>query len=685
MSKLRFSILFLSIFFSFSFCTFSFAETEFNEANEHNVYFSDPDFSGAMLSSADSNDITIEIAGSDELNRSTLDLPEVVLAQTKADTIAQRNGTGYNTLEEALDGAVSGDTVVLLKDYELTRDITVPSGVFLLLSCMDGDTGYDTETGFCPDGTDVAGKESKYCTLTIPQNVTMNILGKVLINSVVGRPGGGNFDQNISAGYAEIILDGTIEVGAYGMLDCCGYISGNGQVNANASSTVYDLYVVKSWRGGSQAATITLDEGIYPMNEYECRNIQVPVKIDSRATYAGTVKMYAGGGYNRTRFPQFDKNNGLVRINDGCYAIKTLDKESGRSTIDIYGGAEASHSSLNIVGTDLSTKDYLYPINGIMTFNLHNGNYVINDDFKFLTGSELNLLESSTLTINGGYREETPTTTGKRGTVVFYDEFHDVKNLVNTEYPERPAAKFELYAGAAVTVDSGCDFSADITGSPECSAASPAKVVISDGAVLDVTTKEANGYRPSATSGPDSVKLNFDTEFIFADSTKHLGTKAGEYLYSGTVWSGGDIVQTGSDGQLTGMVTLDGNKSNEGVSVTLSNSENNYTAVTDADGRYKFSNIEYGSYILNIQKLNFLNYRKSAIVISNSDIVNISEVVLNGGDLNSDGKVTSSDLSILLGNYQKSIDIGDINGDGMVTSADLSILLANYQRSAIAE
>ena len=49
MSKLRFSILFLSIFFSFSFCTFSFAETEFNEANEHNVYFSDPDFSVLAL------------------------------------------------------------------------------------------------------------------------------------------------------------------------------------------------------------------------------------------------------------------------------------------------------------------------------------------------------------------------------------------------------------------------------------------------------------------------------------------------------------------------------------------------------------------------------------------------------------------------------------------------------------
>ena len=93
MSKLRFSILFLSIFFSFSFCTFSFAETEFNEANEHNVYFSDPDFSGAMLSSADSNDITIEIAGSDELNRSTLDLPDSCVGTDKSryDSSEKRN------------------------------------------------------------------------------------------------------------------------------------------------------------------------------------------------------------------------------------------------------------------------------------------------------------------------------------------------------------------------------------------------------------------------------------------------------------------------------------------------------------------------------------------------------------------------------------------------------------------
>ena len=48
MSSFRFSILFLDqYFFRFLFVTFSFAESEsLDEANEHNVYFSDPDFFG---------------------------------------------------------------------------------------------------------------------------------------------------------------------------------------------------------------------------------------------------------------------------------------------------------------------------------------------------------------------------------------------------------------------------------------------------------------------------------------------------------------------------------------------------------------------------------------------------------------------------------------------------------------
>jgi hypothetical protein len=48
------------------------------------------------------------------------------------------------------------------------------------------------------------------------------------------------------------------------------------------------------------------------------------------------------------------------------------------------------------------------------------------------------------------------------------------------------------------------------------------------------------------------------------------------------------------------------------------------------------------------------------------------------GDLNNDGIVDVTDLSILLSNYGKAAPVADINVDGVVNVIDLSILLSNY-------
>ena len=51
-------------------------------------------------------------------------------------------------------------------------------------------------------------------------------------------------------------------------------------------------------------------------------------------------------------------------------------------------------------------------------------------------------------------------------------------------------------------------------------------------------------------------------------------------------------------------------------------------------------------------------------------------------DLNGDGKVNLSDLSILLSNYGKPGGAkGDLNGDGTVNLSDLSILLSNFGKT----
>ncbi len=51
------------------------------------------------------------------------------------------------------------------------------------------------------------------------------------------------------------------------------------------------------------------------------------------------------------------------------------------------------------------------------------------------------------------------------------------------------------------------------------------------------------------------------------------------------------------------------------------------------------------------------------------------------GDLNGDNKVTITDLSILLSNFNKNGSDGDVNGDGKVNITDLSILLSNWGKT----
>ena len=47
-------------------------------------------------------------------------------------------------------------------------------------------------------------------------------------------------------------------------------------------------------------------------------------------------------------------------------------------------------------------------------------------------------------------------------------------------------------------------------------------------------------------------------------------------------------------------------------------------------------------------------------------------------DLDEDGVVDGSDLTILLGSWGESDPLADLNGDGTVDGADLTIMLGNW-------
>ena len=430
---------------------------------------------------------------------------EAVLAAGDAPAASIGDVT-YASLEEALNAAVSGQTVVLIDDYVMTSNAAVKAGVLLLLPCMDNDVGY-TSTGYNPDGT-TSSVKTLYRTLTIPENVTLTVEGSILVNAVTGYPAGGDFDQDVRGGYAQINLAGNIVVENGGLLDNCGYIIGAGQVTAKSGAEVRDLFVIESWRGGTHALNlrggrlnVLLNKygDPFPLNEYNCHNIESTIKIESGASFTGNVKMYGGSTFNYTKYPQINNTNGLIRLADNAYLIKTYDSAADRVKIAIYGGATADSSTLTFsfggISKAMTTSKFTYPIDGDIEFELHNGNYTFNNSFKFLTGAVLTVFDDATLTVPSGKK------------VIFYDEFNDIDNNGTSEYPQRDAAYILLKGNSTLNIQGS------FAGIVKCETSLDQVIVGANAVTTNIESKEANGY--NNTSQP-AVTLSFDLQVQLA-------------------------------------------------------------------------------------------------------------------------------------------------------------------------
>ena len=437
---------------------------------------------------------------------------------TYGDYLASVNGNNFRTIEEAISSAQEGDRVILLRDYVLQNNLIIPQGITLVLPCGDTDQGYDLtvdyEVEHNPDGEmkDNGDHSQLYRTLTVPKNVTIDLQGQLLVNAVTGRADGGYRVMDITGGYAQILLEGNIIVKNGGILEVCGYVTGNGQITAEAGAEVRDMYIVQHWRGGSQALQIYNGDryhktDLFPFTEYNCHNIQSTLCMYSGSSLFGNVKMYETmiSGYHYTRFPQVDNDNGLIRLADGAYLIRNHDADApngssandvGRTTYEFYGGATFSHSTLWIVQQDLSTKDYLYPLDGDISFEMYDGEYLLEDSFKVMTGAQISLHENATLTINANKR------------LIIYDEFHDLKNVPGTEYPDRPAATLTLYDGSIFNINGS------FAGILNFEESGNAVVNVAEDSSLQLNTSEINGY---------VVNYNYRDPIIFR--TLHFETK----------------------------------------------------------------------------------------------------------------------------------------------------------------
>lgn len=430
---------------------------------------------------------------------------------------AEVNGVKY-TVEDAV---TKGGTVTLAGNAFIASNLTIPSGVTLILP-SDSDT-YDAmpskiknlygsgEKGF------VDQNNNYIKTVLTIKNCVVTVNGTILIRGLLGAEGG-ILEGHTSGSHSQLINNGTLQFNNGSTLVARGYVKGSGIAYFNNGSNVYSPFVVRDFRGGTNTTTVFRKGGISPFNQYEMPNIQCVQIYYYGASHTAYVDLYASSKHNTDSITVIG-SKGIIILKDGnSYLRKTYN--DSKTTLTIIGNAEIGNLVLTVSGVDVKMSDVQFPLSWLYDINIGDGTTATNVnapyDYKILTGCNVTVAQNATLTTNKS--------------VIIYSTFTDTE-FGGAVYPNKPAASF--------VVNGTYNINGSFGGNIQSNSAN-AKVVVSSSSTLTVTSKEGNSgdtksWQALINTGKFTCVFTANETARFADGTAL--EKGKTYTYNGTSWN----------------------------------------------------------------------------------------------------------------------------------------------------
>ena len=286
--------------------------------------------------------------------------------------IAKIVGTSaeFTSLNTAMQFAGSGDVVTLLANCTLTEDLTIPTGVTLVLPYQDGSTTIGGEyangngrsngntSNLTPQGTNVT------YTLTL-NNASISIPSgsRLCVGGIIG--GCQNVGGATQGAHSEIIMDeaSSINVSDGGILSVLGYTKG-GTVNATNGAVIYEPFVLLDYQGGTITQNRYYDH-VMLWNAFCLMNIQSTINMDSSSKLKGYCTLYFWSSQNAEN-TEVISDISLLRMANGSrmtieyqpdvIQIDAISNGStkvkvGRSTFHFYGDITFGAFDVNGYGT----------------------------------------------------------------------------------------------------------------------------------------------------------------------------------------------------------------------------------------------------------------------------------------------------------------------------------------------
>lgn len=426
------------------------------------------------------------------LTADNYDLPKNTYVYVKVKGV--KVGNNYYTIEDALDVATSGQTIFVLNDtafasqeiagvlYNDVKFKTVKTGVTLLLPFNENDTVGHIGAG--KEGSDnykataaLTGTAKLYKTLVIPEGIEVIVNGKLIVGAQTGTTVAGGVQNAVSGNYCEISLGGTITLNN-ATLEVYGYIKGNGEITANNTTVIENLYL-SGWMGGTQSAVryigtqnissfelmdektmIIKNPKMFPFSQYELRAIQSRVIINKGSKLQGytkiatsklekkilgiTITIPAQVNEATLTFVSSDESNaasGLFRlVGNNSKIIKSMNGD--RVKIDLFGDIKDGYTAVSVkvvkATVEMSSKEVFFPIDGRTDITLKNGaTFTQSYMFKALPGATITVESDGIYNLNG--------------TLVMYDKsFTDISTY---PYPGASRGDAKLIVNGTMNVN----------------------------------------------------------------------------------------------------------------------------------------------------------------------------------------------------------------------------------------
>lgn len=448
-------------------------------------------------------------------------------------------GNNYYTIEDALDVAASGQTIFVLNDtafatqeiagvlYNDVKFKTVKTGVTLLLPFNENDTvghigaGKDGSANYKATAA-LTGTAKLYKTLVIPEGVEVFVNGKLVVGAQTGTTVAGSKQNAVSGNYCEISLGGTITLNN-ATLEVYGYIKGNGEIAANNTTVIENLYLT-GWLGGSESAVryigndkisvVTLafsgelkidNPTQFPFSQYELRSIEAKLVVNKGSKLQGYTKIatselsQAGvtvpAQINEAvlTFVSSDANktdSGLFRlVGNNSRIEKTVNGD--RVKINLFGEINDGYTSISIMvvkkTVSMTSQKVFFPIDGRTDITLKNGATLTQEfSYKLMPGATITVENGSIYNVNGRF--------------IMYDKsFTDIST-----YPYPGTARGD----AKVFVNGTMNINGSFGG----------KVASNDGGVVNVATGATISDVHSAEGGGKMTRDGLTAVFTYNDT-----------------------------------------------------------------------------------------------------------------------------------------------------------------------